>query len=60
MMASLICGKLVINRSFTTCDSEWALSSGICDRVTGLLTLDEVDRLRAHIIEAKTRLDEIK
>jgi hypothetical protein len=37
-----------------------SLSSGICDRVTGLLTLDELDRLRAHIVEAKTRLDEIK
>jgi hypothetical protein len=37
-----------------------SLSGGICDRVTGLLTLDELDRLRAHIIEAKARLDEIK
>jgi hypothetical protein len=37
-----------------------SLSSGICDRVTGLLTIDEMDRLRAHIVEAKIRLDEIK
>lgn len=37
-----------------------SLSSGICDRVTALLTLDEMDRLRAHLVEAKTRLDEIK
>ena len=37
-----------------------SLSSGICDRVTGLLTLDELDRLKAHIAEAKARLDEIK
>jgi hypothetical protein len=37
-----------------------SLSSGICDRVTGLLTLDELDKLKAHIVEAKTRLDEIK
>ncbi len=37
-----------------------SLSSGICDPVTSLLTLDELDRLRAHIIEAKARLDEIK
>jgi hypothetical protein len=37
-----------------------SLSSGICERVTGLLTLDELDRLKAHIVEAKTRLDEIK
>lgn len=37
-----------------------SLTSGICERVTGLLTLDELDRLKAHIVEAKTRLDEIK
>jgi hypothetical protein len=37
-----------------------SLSSGLCDRVTGLLTLDELDKLKAHIVEAKTRLDEIK
>lgn len=37
-----------------------SLSSGICDRVTALLTIDEMDRLRAHIGEAKARLDEIK
>ncbi len=37
-----------------------SLSSGTCDRVTGLLTLDELDRLKAHIVEAKARLDDIK
>ena len=37
-----------------------SLSSGICNRVTGLLTLDELDRLKAHIVEAKVRLDDIK
>lgn len=37
-----------------------SLTTGICDRVTGLLTLDELERLRAHIVEAKARLDEIK
>ena len=37
-----------------------SLSSGICDRVTALLTLDDLDKLRGHIIEAKARLDEIK
>lgn len=37
-----------------------SLSSGICDRVTALMTLDELERLRAHIVEAKARLDEIK
>ena len=37
-----------------------SVTSGICDRVTALLTLDDLDRLKAHIVEAKTRLDEIK
>jgi hypothetical protein len=37
-----------------------SISIGICDRLTGLLTIDEMDRLRAHIVEAKARLDEIK
>lgn len=37
-----------------------SLTSGTCDRVTGLLTLDELDKLKAYIVEAKTRLDEIK
>ena len=36
------------------------LTSGICERVTAPLTLDELDRLKAYIVEAKTRLDEIK
>jgi hypothetical protein len=37
-----------------------SVSSGICDRVTGLLTLDDLDKLRGYLIEAKARLDEIK
>ena len=37
-----------------------SVSSGSCDRVTSGLTLEELDRLKAHIVEAKTRLDEIK
>jgi hypothetical protein len=37
-----------------------SVTSGICDRVTALMTLDDLDRLKAHIVEAKTRLDEIK
>ena len=37
-----------------------SLSSGICDRVTALLTLDDLDKLRGYLIEAKGRLDEIK
>lgn len=36
------------------------VSSGICERVTGLMTLDELDRLRGYLMEAKARLDEIK
>ena len=37
-----------------------SVSCGLCERVTALLTLDELDRLKAHLVEAKTRLDEIK
>jgi hypothetical protein len=36
------------------------VTSGICDRATGYLTLDDLDRLRAHLVEAKARLDEIR
>ena len=36
------------------------LSSGICDKVTVSLTLDELSKLRGIISEAKGRLDEIK
>lgn len=36
------------------------LSAGICEPVTASLSLDELDRFKAHIVEAKTRLDEIK
>ena len=34
--------------------------SGICDRVTVFLTLDDLNKFRGIILEAKTRLDEIK
>lgn len=37
-----------------------SLTSGICERVSAPLSLDDLDRLKAHIVEAKTRLDEIK
>ena len=37
-----------------------SLSNGICDKITVLLTLDELNKLRGMILEAKTRLDEIK
>jgi len=37
-----------------------SLASGICDRVSVFLTLDELNKFRGIILEAKTRLDEIK
>lgn len=37
-----------------------ALTSGICEQTTVLLTLDELERLKGIIREAKTRLDEIR
>jgi hypothetical protein len=52
--------EISVFRQSRASGSAASLSSGICDRVTGLLTIDEMDRLRAHIVEAKTRLDEIK
>jgi hypothetical protein len=36
------------------------IHTGICDRATGTLTLDDLAKLRAMIQEAKTRLDEIR
>jgi hypothetical protein len=36
------------------------LTAGICDKVTQSLTLDELAKFRAMLVEAKTRLDEIK
>ena len=37
-----------------------SVTAGICDRVRALLSLDELDRLKAHIVEAKARLDDLK
>lgn len=37
-----------------------SLTSGICERTTVLLTLDELERLKGIILEAKARLDEIR
>jgi hypothetical protein len=55
-------GDLEINvfRQSRTSGTAASVSNGICDKVSALLTLDELERLRAHIIEAKARLDEIK
>jgi len=37
-----------------------SLSTGICDKITVHLTLDDLNKLRGIILEAKTRLDELK
>ncbi|HKO45427.1 MAG TPA: hypothetical protein VJU84_19285 [Pyrinomonadaceae bacterium] len=52
--------ELVVFRQGRASGTAASVTTGICDRVTGLLTLDELALLRAHIVEAKTRLDEIK
>lgn len=36
------------------------LTAGLCDKVTNSLTLDELAKFRAMIVEGKTRLDELK
>lgn len=52
--------EVVVFRQGRASGTAASLSSGICDKVTALLTLDELETLRAHIVEAKARLDEIK
>ncbi|HEY5885754.1 MAG TPA: hypothetical protein VIT88_13770 [Pyrinomonadaceae bacterium] len=52
--------EVVVFRQGRTSGTAASVSTGICDRVTGLLTLDELEVLRAHIVEAKARLDELK
>jgi hypothetical protein len=52
--------EVVVFRQGRASGAAASLSSGICDKVTALLTLDELETLRAHIVEAKARLDEIK
>jgi len=37
-----------------------SLTAGLCDKTTQFLTLDEFAKFRAMIVEAKTRLDEIR
>jgi hypothetical protein len=36
------------------------LTTGICDRVTGTMSLDDLAKIKAMIQEAKSRLDEIR
>lgn len=52
--------EVIVFRQGRASGTAASVSTGICDRVTGLLTLDELELLRAHIIEAKVRLDELK
>ncbi len=52
--------EVVVFRQGRASGTAASVSSGICDKVTALMTLDELETLRAHIIEAKTRLDELK
>lgn len=52
--------EVVVFRQGRASGTAASVTSGICDRVTGLLTLDELETLRAHIVEAKVRLDEAK
>jgi hypothetical protein len=52
--------EVVVFRQGRASGTAASITSGICDRVTGLLTIDELETLRAHIIEAKTRLDEAR
>jgi hypothetical protein len=52
--------EVIVFRQGRASGTAASVTSGICDRVAGLLTLDELELLRAHIIEAKVRLDEIR
>ena len=52
--------EVIVFRQGRASGTAASISSGICNKVTALLTLDELETLRAHIVEAKARLDEIK
>jgi hypothetical protein len=52
--------ELIVFRQGRATGTAASVSTGVCDRVTGLLTLDELELFRAHLVEAKARLDEIK
>jgi hypothetical protein len=36
------------------------MTTGICDRATQGMTLDDLAKVKAMILEAKTRLDELR
>ncbi len=52
--------EVVVFRQGRASGTAASVTSGICEKVTGLLTLDDLETLKAHIIEAKARLDELK
>ena len=37
-----------------------SLTTGLCDRATQTMTLDDLSKVKAMIVEAKTRLDELR
>lgn len=44
----------------TTRGNAVMLTTGVCEQTTGMISLDELAKIRAMIHEAKTRLDEIR
>ena len=52
--------EVVVFRQGRASGTAASITTGVCDRVTAHLTLDELELLRAHVVEAKTRLDELK
>lgn len=52
--------EVTVFRQSRTSGTAASITTGICDRVTALITLDDLERFKAHIVEAKTRLNEIK
>jgi len=44
----------------TRIGSSASLTSGICEKTRVILTLDELEKFKGIILEAKTRLDEVK
>ncbi len=55
-------GDLEINvfRQSRASGTAASLSAGICERVTALLTIDDLERIKAHVTEARSRLDELR
>jgi hypothetical protein len=51
--------ELVVFRQ-TRSGNAVSITAGVCDKITTVLTLDELAKFRAMLAEAKMRLDEIK